>query len=271
MRFYGVWFINMKHDVIKIAAVITARMGSTRLANKALVEVAGQPLTSHVIERAKNFRDFLGNVEKYEVILAIPEGEKENELEETGRACGIAVFRGDEDDVLSRVILAAESVGADIIFRITGDNPLIDPGVVSETWHGFLDGDWDYAVMEDTPLGTTAEIVTLDALKRAESLADNIELREHPTLALYRNTDKFRLRLIAPPDSWKHTEWRFTVDTEEDLRFIEHIITELGKNATLEEIVPYLESNPEIAGMNSEIKQDGWNNLKEYKDAIGQR
>jgi spore coat polysaccharide biosynthesis protein SpsF len=256
---------------IKIAAVITARMGSTRLPRKALINLAGQPLVSHVIDRSNGSRNFLNGVKRYDVVLAIPDGKKDDELEMIGKKLGLNVFRGDEDDVLSRVILAAESVGGDVVFRITGDNPLIDPGVISRTWDGFIDGDWDYAVMEDTPLGTTAEIVTIAALKKAEILSDNPELKEHPTLALYKNPDKFRMRLISPPDRWKHPEWRFTIDTEMDFRFVERIVTDLGKDATLYKIVPYLELHPEIAEMNSQVAQAGWKNLKECKDAIGQR
>lgn len=256
---------------INIAAVITARMGSTRLARKATLDLAGRPIISHVIDRVKKFRNFLSDVTQFAVVLAIPNTDENDGLEKIGHKHGIEVFRGDEDDVLSRTILAAESVSGNVVFRITGDNPLVDPGVVSKTWEGFLDGDWDYAVMEDTPLGTTAEIISLDALARASKIADTPELREHPTLALYRNPDKFRMRLIPPPENWKHPEWRFTIDTESDLRFVERIVTDLGGDATLDEIVPYLETHPEIAEINSGVSQSGWKNLKECKDAIGQR
>ncbi len=256
---------------LEIAAVITARLGSTRLDKKVTLDLAGQPLVSHVIERVKDFQERLSGTQRYEVVLAIPSGKKEDPLEEIGKRWGVKVFKGDEENVLSRVILAAESVRAGIVFRITGDNPLIDPGVVTETWLGFLDGEWDYAVMEDTPLGTTAEIVTLDALKRADLMATTTRTREHPTLALYENPDLFRMRLITPPDKWKRPDWRFTVDTEQDLQLVEQIILNLGKDATLERIIPWLELHPEVVKTNSEISQDGWGSLKDCKDAIGQR
>lgn len=137
------------------------------------------------------------------------------------------------------------------------------------TWDAFIDGSWDYAVMEDTPLGTTAEIVTLDALLRAKDLAVTERLKEHPTLALYENADKFKMRLVAPPGKWRHPELRFTVDTELDLTVVERIFLELGVDATLDTIVPFIEQHPEIATMNSSVEQQNWASLKERKNAIG--
>jgi spore coat polysaccharide biosynthesis protein SpsF len=260
------WTRKDRFIKMRVAAIITARVGSTRLHKKVLRDLGGIPLIVHVLNRSASFPEVSTGGG---VILAIPEGEKENELARVGESLGVKVVRGDEDDVLSRILLAAETVGADVIYRITGDNPLIDPGVVSGTWQGFQTGDWDYAVMEGTPLGTTAEIVTLDALKKAQEFAATPQLREHPTLALYENNDVFRMHLIPCPANWHHPDWRFTIDSEDDFQLVEKIITELGHDATLDTIVPFLESNPGLLSMNSSVAQDGWERLKEKKDAIG--
>ncbi len=252
---------------MKIAAVILARISSTRLERKVLRDLGGIPLVGHVLKRSFLFP---GVDDGAGVVMAIPDGEKDDELVSVGEKFGAMVVRGDEEDVLSRLILAAETVDADAVYRVTADNPLIDPGVVALTWEGFISGDWDYAVMEDTPLGTTAEIVTLDALKAAQKLAQAPGFREHPTLALYKNSDKFRMNLIPPPEKWRHPEWRFTVDREADFQLVKKIIDSLGHDATLEAIVPFLLSHPETASMNSDIAQEGWKDLKERKDAIGQ-
>jgi len=254
---------------MKVAAVISARTGSTRLDRKVLMNLCGQPLISHVIRRSMNFP---GISSSCDVVLAIPHGDAENDLAVIGESNGVTVFRGSEEDVLSRVHGAAKAADARVIYRITGDNPLIDPGVVFRTWHGFTEGNWDYAVMEDTPLGTTAEVISVEALERAKYIADSTSInryREHPTLALYENGDLFRMRLIPCPDEWNHPDWRFTVDTPEDHSLVERIMNDLGRDAALEAIVPYIESNPEILNINRSIKQEGWKNLKEKKDAIG--
>jgi spore coat polysaccharide biosynthesis protein SpsF len=250
---------------MKVAAIILARMGSTRLRTKVLREIAGIPTIAHVIRRASIFP----HVSERGVTLAIPDSSENDHLETIGLGYGVRVVRGDEDDVLDRFILAARKSVADIVYRITADNPLIDPGVVGATWDAFEEGSWDYAVMEDTPLGTTAEIVTLDALLRAKDLAVTERLKEHPTLALYENSDKFKMRLVAPPEKWKHPEWRFTVDTELDLQVVERIYQELGVDADLDTIAPFIKLHPEIALMNSSIEQQNWASLKERKNAIG--
>jgi spore coat polysaccharide biosynthesis protein SpsF len=241
-------------------------MLSTRLERKVLRDLAGVPMIAHVLGRASRFPEVMRGAG---VVMAIPEGRADDELAAFGENRGVNVFRGDEEDVLSRLLLAAESVGADVVYRVTADNPLVDPGVVEATWSRFLDGEWDYAVMDGTPLGTTAEVVSVEALKRVRELATTPTLREHPTLALYENSDQFRMRLLKAPEAWRHPEWRFTVDTEEDLALVETILLELGHEASLEAIVPFLERNPQLARINASVGQKGWEGLKERKDAIG--
>jgi spore coat polysaccharide biosynthesis protein SpsF len=250
---------------MKYAAIILARMGSTRLSMKVLRPVCGRPMLAHVINRAGKFPE----IEPGSVALAIPVGPENDELAEFGGSMGVRVVRGDEDDVLSRFLLAAHELEADVVYRITADNPLLDPGVAEATYRAFSDGVWDYAVMENTPLGTTAEIVTVDALERATKLAVSPRLKEHPTLAFYENSGIFKMRLIQAPPKWAHPEWRFTVDTELDLKLVERILTDLGEDAGLDAIVPWLERNPDIARMNESVAQSGWGDLKEMKNAIG--
>ncbi len=251
-----------------IAVVITARIASTRLASKVTRILGGRPMLGHVINRALDF-PVIDSPER--IVLAVPDSEENMVVAQIGTDYGVKVFRGDEDDVLGRIIGAANLVGAENIYRVTGDNPFIDPGVVRITWDGFNSGEWDYSVMEDTPLGTTAEIVTVDALKRAENIASETGLkkyREHPTLALYENSDRFRMNLIPSPEQWRGQEYRFTVDTEIDFNLVEKIMNDLGEDATLDEIMPYLEKHPDVAGMNSDVVQDGWTDLKKCKDLI---
>lgn len=250
---------------MEAAAIIQARIGSTRFPGKALVDVAGTPLIAHVIKRVSGFK---GLKKEKGLVLAIPDRRSDNELARIGRDWGAEIVRGDEDDVLGRILLAADFAGADVIFRITGDNPLVDPGVAELTLNAFESGRWDYSVMEEVPLGTTSEIIRVDALKRASELATSPRLREHVTLAMYENSHKFRMNLIQAPEKWRHPEWRLTVDTEHDLKVIESILGALGQRATLDEIVPFLEKNPELTLINSEVEQKEYGWLKEMKDAI---
>lgn len=258
--------VEEREDMI-ISAVVLARTLSTRLERKVFRDLGGIPMVSHVLRRAGRFPEVEQGAG---VVLAIPEGPADDELAALGESVGARVFRGDEEDVLARLLLAARSVDADVVYRVTADNPLLDPGVVNATWSGFAAGEWDYAVMEDTPLGTTAEVLTVGALERAGKLALTPTLREHPTLALYENSDSFRMLLVKAPERWRHPEWRFTVDTEADFSLVETIFRELGDDADLDAIVRFLEKRPEIAGINAAVAQKGWNHLKERKNAIGE-
>jgi len=253
---------------MKVKAVITARMASTRLERKMVRDLHGIPLVSHVAGRSLLFPEISS---PDDIVLAIPESAENDVLLDLGKEIGVKVFRGSEEDVLSRIIGAAESVDADVIYRVTGDNPLIDPGVVSKTFDGFISGEWDYTVMEDTPLGTTSEIVSVNALKKAREIAlhsDGTKYFEHPTLAIYENSDKFKMNLIGCPEKWNRPDWRFTIDTEDDFKLVEAIMGELGIDATLDTIVPWLEKNMQILGINAGVSQQGWENLKERKESI---
>jgi len=253
---------------MRFTAVILARVGSTRLERKALRDLQGLPLVGHAIGRAKLFPEV---IEGGGVVMAIPENKSDDELVVLGEELGVKVVRGSEDDVLSRIIKAVKAVDADVVYRVTADNPLVDPGVVEATWREFMDGEWDYAVMEETPLGTTAEIVTLEALEKAANGATGPDHREHPTLGLYENSGEFRMKLVQSPEKWRRPDWRFTVDREEDFVLVDRIVGDLGRDATLDTIVPYLDANPDVAHINAEIMQQGWERLKERKDAIGRQ
>lgn len=253
---------------MRVKAIITARIASTRLEHKMLMELHGRPILAHVITRTLSFP---GIESPSDIVLATPDSIENNQVAEMGNFLGTLIFRGSENDVLGRIIGAAEMSGAEAIYRVTGDSPLIDPGVVTETYNQFITSECDYSVMEDTPLGTTAEIVTLDALNRARDIAvksGDPKYSEHPTLSLYENNNQFNMNLIGAPEKWRRPDWRFTVDTIQDYKLIDSIMSELGIDSTLDEIVPFIDSNPEILKINSNINQQGWESLKEKKDVI---
>lgn len=101
----------------KVAAIIQARMGSTRLPGKSLMNLAGEPLVGRVLERVKSAK-FLDKI-----ILAIPETQENKVLQDLAKHYEVDVFLGSEDDVLDRYFKAALSVEATYVVRIPADNP----------------------------------------------------------------------------------------------------------------------------------------------------
>lgn len=249
---------------MKVAAVILARVGSTRLKNKVTKVIAGETVLGHVINRVKNFPSIADRL-----VVAIPDSSENDVLIEICEMKGVKVFRGSEDDVLSRLIGAADSVDADVVYRVTADNPLVDIKVASLTMESFLkDEITDYAVMENTPLGTTSEIIRLDTLKKISDIAHDSKYREHPTLFLYDHPKSFVMRLINAPDHLRNTQFRLTLDTDDDLKLIETLMNKAGADVNLETAIKFLNDSPETASINSSVKQSGWDDLKRKKMTI---
>ena len=145
---------------MKKVAVIQSRMTSTRLPGKALADIAGKSLTQRIIERAGRCRRF------DEIVLAIPDESVDDLLERTFSA-KCAVFRGSLHDVLDRFWGAAKTSGADVVIRVTGANPLVDPAVMDAAVERFLSLSIDYGSTSNCPLGVGAEVFTFEALDRA--------------------------------------------------------------------------------------------------------
>jgi len=232
---------------MKIAAVICARMGSTRFPGKATALLAGMPMVALIRMRC-------GWITIYnEIVLAIPDTAENDCLADMFPDDN--VYRGSETDVLSRMIGAAESVGADYIYRITADNPIVDPVVMLEV----LDAVHDYTTVVGLPQGLQPEFMSVDALKRLSEIADTPYFREHPTQGFYKWQDRFKLNLIENDTIllWpRNRDYRLTVDTPEDHDMMSKVFKALGLFATLDEVIHFLDKNPEIARMNATVHQE---------------
>ncbi len=177
--------------------------------------------------------------------------------------CGkmrVTVFRGSDSDVLDRFTKAAMTHDADICVRITSDCPLIDPEV-----SGFIIGRFieasppvDYVsnkIPQSYPRGLDTEAFTRDALERAWRDAIHPYQRSHVTIYIYENPDQFRL-LSVTSDVDRH-DWRWTVDTQEDLEFVRKVYGRLGKNGDFSwhDVLALLEREPMLCDINKQVVQ----------------
>ena len=108
----------------KIVAIIQARMGSTRLPGKVLREVGGKPILEILIKRLRRSRRIDS------ILVATTEKAEDNGIVDLATKVGVEWYRGSEDDVLKRFIDASRAVNADIVIRVTADNPLTDPELI---------------------------------------------------------------------------------------------------------------------------------------------
>ena len=181
----------------KIAAIIECRMRSIRLPGKVMLKSYGKPMLEHMVER-------LSCVKKIDALtFATTENESDDCIEELAQSLNITCYRGSEEDVLRRDLLAAQSLQADIIVEVTGDCPLIDPEIVSQTLDLYLINPCDFVSNDlppSFPMGMDVEIFSTRLLQIADREGKLPEDREHVSWFFVRSPERFRLlTLPAPP------------------------------------------------------------------------
>ena len=243
----------------RVGAIVQARMSSTRLPGTVLREIKGRPLLSWLLERARAAASL--DV----VAVATSVGRDDDVVADFCAAEGTACLRGPLDDVLERYRMAAEALGLDVVVRLTGDNPLVDPAVVDAVVAFFLAGDLDYASNTAPPPGTfpqglDVEVFSREALERAARDAELPSEREHVTFRFWKNPSLFR---IAKLDHARDlSRFRLTVDGPEDLEVVRGVVEGLGVSGaspTLGELADYLEAHPELTALNGHVEPHaGW-------------
>jgi spore coat polysaccharide biosynthesis protein SpsF len=230
-------------------AIIQARMGSTRLPGKTMMDLAGKPVLWHVLNRVSQAK----LIEK--VVVATTVNAEDDVLAGFCAEHGIAYCRGSQDDVLDRFYRCAKAHGARDVVRITADCPLHDPAVIDMVIREYLKGGYDYMcnAMELTfPDGYDVEVFSFAALEAAWTNARLPSEREHVTPNI-RKDGLFRVRNIAAVK--KYPPYRCSLDQIEDYRFIEGIYHGIGKELFgIEEVMAYLEHHPELARLNQHIR-----------------
>jgi len=236
----------------KIIAIVQARMGSTRLPGKVLMDLAGETVLGRVIKRLR--RAALIN----ELVVATTTSVADDAIVKESSRLGVLVFRGSELDVLDRYWQASLKYGADAVVRITSDCPFIDPELVDQTIRVFLDQQADYAnnVSPRTyPRGMEAEVFTSAALKRAWKEASVLYQREHVTPYFYEHQEFFHL--VSTSGCSDCSCYRWTVDTAEDLRLMREVYTrfEGRDDFSWHEIIELMRREPALADLNAHIVQ----------------
>lgn len=227
-------------------------MSSTRLPGKVLMDLGGQTMLARVVRRVQR-----SAVLDAVVVATSVEPEDDAVVEECVRL-GVPVYRGSRDDVLDRFHQAARAAGADVVVRITADCPLMDPEVITEVVEARARSAADYAsnTLERTyPRGLDVEALTKKALERCWREAQEPHQREHVTPYIYEHPDLFRLTSVRLPDA-RYGHWRWTVDTEDDLRFVRAVYTLLpGDSTRWQDVIEVLGAHPHLRDINRHVRQ----------------
>jgi spore coat polysaccharide biosynthesis protein SpsF len=237
----------------KIACIIQARTGSSRLPNKVMMKIKNKTILEHIIDFIKFSK--LTN----EIIIATTNLVEDDIIEEIGIQKNIKVFRGSDIDVLSRYFFCAEKFNVDIIVRITADNPLIDPNLIDKVINEFQTNKYDYVsnmIKQTFPLGYLVEAFTFSILKKLYRTLTDSENREHVTPDLRKNKKKYRIKNISTPKGLERKTWRLTVDYEEDFELLKIIFDEIyqpKKYIPYESVIKFLDSNKSFLKINQNI------------------
>ncbi len=237
---------------MKTVAIIQARMGSTRLPGKVLMDIAGRSMLAWVVSRTRR----AATVD--EVVVATTDSPADDAIVAECAAIGVPVFRGSEDDVLDRYHRTAEAFDADPVVRITSDCPLIDPGVVDLVVGTFRDLSPDYAgnaLERRFPRGLDCEAISSGALLRTWREAREPYERAHVTPFIYQHPELFRLVSVRAPIN--HGAMRWTVDTKEDLEFVRAVFAGIPHTGSFSyhDALDLLRARPELAKINQGVSQ----------------
>ena len=229
-------------------------MGSTRLPGKVLAGLANHNVLYYVIRRCQQSRRVKG------IVIATTEDSNDDPVVSFAKDLGIDVFRGSENDVLSRYAEAAVQVKADPVIRITSDCPLIEPAIIDKMVALYAKTHVDYARTNGYPRGTgDVEIVNLSSLLCAlkETRPEDTYYREHVTTYFLDHPDKFKLNIHEAPVKFKRTDLRLCVDEQADLNAVRRITEHFAprEEFKLEEVIDFLDKYPEIGNINRHVKQ----------------
>ena len=265
----------------RVVAIIQARMGSSRLPGKVLLDLAGQPMLSRVVERTRLAKTV------DQVVVATTIEISDEPVVELCAARGYACYRGSLYDVLDRYYQAARQFGAKAVVRITADCPLIDPEVIDRTVRAFFGQTepWDRVLMaKDSfpnhqtqqfsaekpfdfaanrlpppwgrtyPIGLDTEVCTFEALETAWVEATEKHQREHVMPFFYDNPQRFRTLLVNHSEDLGALRW--TVDTPKDLELLRAIFEAFPGRDEVPwlEVLSLVRRRPELEQINAQVE-----------------
>jgi spore coat polysaccharide biosynthesis protein SpsF len=200
----------------KVAVIVQSRMSSTRLPGKALAPLAGEAAIFRMMERVRRV------VRAAHHIVATSVDSSDDPLADVCRNHGIRCVRGPLDDVLGR-IAAAVPKGCEVVVRLTGDCPLVDPVLVDYHVERFVaeENPRSYvsnALVRTYPDGLDVEVMSRDMLMEADREATDPFDREHVTPWIQRHAG-----LVPVTQDVDLSVLRWTLDTPADYAFLSTI------------------------------------------------
>jgi spore coat polysaccharide biosynthesis protein SpsF len=237
---------------VRTVAIVQARMSSSRLPGKVLMDLGGETVLARVVHRLRR------SILVHQIVVATSMSEKDDAVVSECHRIQVQCFRGSEHDVLDRYYRCAKTHATVALVRITADCPVIDSEVVDATIQAFLEDPCDYssnALVPAFPRGLDVEVFTMAALSRAWREARKPYEREHVTPYLYEHPELFRLVSVQADADYSHYRW--TLDTFEDLELLRAIYTRFSNHDEFgwREVLRLMQLEPHLAQVNAHVAQ----------------
>jgi spore coat polysaccharide biosynthesis protein SpsF len=260
----------------RVIAIIQARMGSSRLPGKVLLDIGGQPMLVRVVERARRAAMLSG------VLIATTDDPSDDPIAEMCKKLKYPVYRGSTQDVLDRYYHAARSRLADYVVRITADCPVIDPEVIDRTVNAFFGrtepqdvvfskrahiilppsaAAYDFTAnrlpppfTRTYPIGLDVEVCSFGALEYAWETADQQHQREHVMPFFYEEKGRFNALLVNHTADLGALRW--TVDTPEDIELLRRIYAHFGNRDDFSwlDVLQLQKETPSLFEINANVR-----------------
>lgn len=236
-----------------VLAILQARTSSSRLPGKVLMPILGQPMLLRQIDRIKRCQEI------DRLLVATSTDPSDDALEVLCRDHGIECFRGSLNDVLQRFVQAASTINPDVVVRLTGDCPLADPALIDAVIRCFLESGEDYCSNCSPPTypdGLDVEVMRFSCLQEAQREAVLPSHREHVTLFMRRQPERYQLGNYT--DFVDRSMLRWTVDEPQDYEFVRQVYEKLYPDNpafTTQNILDLLDQEPALRLINQQFKR----------------
>ncbi len=237
---------------MKTWVIIQGRMGSSRLPGKVLKPLGSSVVLDYVVSRCRCLTPIEG------VIVATSSLPQDDPIADWCESNRVSVFRGSEDDVLSRYYECARPYDPDYVIRVTADCPFLDYPLANDMIAAAAATGADIAMLDGAiPRGLPAEIISFDALRRIHEMGREPRHREHVTYYAYEHAEAFTQVKVRVPKELQYPQLRMTLDTEEDYQLCQIVANQFGGDrlTPAREIVEFLLAHPETAQLNAHVKQ----------------
>jgi spore coat polysaccharide biosynthesis protein SpsF (cytidylyltransferase family) len=221
----------------RAAIVLQARMGSSRLPGKVLARIDDRTILEHCLIRL--------SISGLPLIVATTDQRADDAVAAEARALGAQVFRGDEYDVLARVLAAARAFDLTDVVRATADNPFVDPAGPARAVACLQRLNADHVIERGLPVGAAVEAVRVSALERAAAWSRDPYDREHVT-SFVRRDPRFRAFGAVAPGDVRRPGLRLTVDTPVDLEFARAVCARVGPRARVAPLAAVIRAAEEL-------------------------